>query len=77
LSELAKKFEAAEPRGEVTLLVAPPDDDTNAEIDALKPVILNARKDGESPSRAAQRLSKQFGLPRSLVYGILIENDEQ
>ncbi|MDP8256700.1 MAG: 16S rRNA (cytidine(1402)-2'-O)-methyltransferase [Candidatus Alcyoniella australis] len=70
LSELERLYHDEPPRGEVTLLIAPPEDH-ELSAEALRPLLLRARRPDEPPSKAASRIAREFGLPRSEVYAIL------
>ena len=67
LSELAERYEAAPPKGEIVIVVAPaPEAEAanEAEIDKA----LRDRMADSSPSRAAAEVARSLGLPRRLVY---------
>ena len=64
LPELAAHFAAAPARGEVTVVVGPPEDDDPEELDAR----LRAALAGNSVKDAAALVAVATGLPRKLVY---------
>jgi 16S rRNA (cytidine1402-2'-O)-methyltransferase len=67
LAELASRYAAASPKGEIVIVVGPPTKPhpaTNADLDAALEEAL-ARL---SPSRAAAEVAEGLGLPRKKVY---------
>ncbi len=67
LSELAARYADAPPRGEIVIVVGPPDEAApvgEAEIDAA----LRAAMITLSPSRAAAEVAARLGVPRRLAY---------
>ena len=67
LSELAARYADAPPRGEIVIVVGPPDEAapvSEAEIDAA----LRAAMITLSPSRAAAEVAARLGVPRRLAY---------
>ncbi len=67
LPELAARYAAAPPRGEVTLVVGPPPEEgapAEADLDAL----LRAALEGHSLKEAVAEVTAATGLPRRAVY---------
>jgi len=66
LGELAARYEAVEPRGEVTLVVGPPAEEVAAEAD-LDALLLAAMRT-ESVREAAAGVAAATGVARRVVY---------
>lgn len=67
LPELAARYAATPPRGEVTLVIGPPPDEpapVGADLDAL----LRAALEGHSLKEAVAEVTAATGLPRRVVY---------
>jgi 16S rRNA (cytidine1402-2'-O)-methyltransferase len=72
LAELAERYGAAPPRGEIVLMIGPPakaEPPGEDELDAA----LRAAMAQESPSRAAGRVAEQLGVPRKRAYARALE----
>jgi 16S rRNA (cytidine1402-2'-O)-methyltransferase len=67
LAELAARYAAAAPKGEIVIVVAPPGD-AEAASDADVDTALREAMKHLSPSRAAAEVAQQLGLPRRAVY---------
>lgn len=68
LDELAERYAQAGPKGEIVIVIGPPDDKapaSAAEVDEALSEALNRL----SPSRAAAEVAERLGLPRRDVYG--------
>jgi 16S rRNA (cytidine1402-2'-O)-methyltransferase len=66
-SELVERYAAQEPKGEIVLIVGPPNDDAPAEtgdVDAALRVALETMP----AAKAAGAIAKRFGLERAAVY---------
>lgn len=75
-SELRDYFNAENPRGEVTLVIAGADANASIWSDAMVRAALEERlAGGESLSRAARTISKQAGWSKNAVYQLGIKND--
>ena len=69
--QLADHYEAAPPRGEIVLLVAPPADEPSLEADADD--LLRAALGAMKPSQAAAQVAKATGLDRKALYARALE----
>ena len=67
LADLASRYEAASPKGEIVIVVGPPGEPEAAsetDIDnALREAMIRL-----SPSRAAAEVAEALGLPRRTIY---------
>jgi 16S rRNA (cytidine1402-2'-O)-methyltransferase len=66
-SELADRYAAQEPKGEIVLIVGPPADGVVAESGDVDAALLEALAN-MSAAKAAGAIAKRFGLERSAVY---------
>jgi 16S rRNA (cytidine1402-2'-O)-methyltransferase len=76
LGELARYYGENPPRGEVTLVVAPSEDEGSpASVDeaAVRALAGALLEEGTSPSRAAREVARRLGLPRNRVYALVQE----
>jgi 16S rRNA (cytidine1402-2'-O)-methyltransferase len=76
LGELARYYAENPPRGEVTLVVAPAEDqESPASVDeaAVRALAGALLEEGSSPSRAAREVARRLGLPRNRVYALVQE----
>jgi 16S rRNA (cytidine1402-2'-O)-methyltransferase len=69
VGEIADRFARQEPRGEITLLLGPADDEDVEDLDAR----LTRALAGQSVKDAAALVAAATGLPRKLVYGRALE----
>jgi len=72
LEELAERYAATPPKGEIVVVVGPParrQAATDAELDAA----IAAGLESLSPSETASIVSKQLSLPRKRVYARVLE----
>jgi len=72
LSELASRYEASEPRGEIVVVVGPPLEAAEATDDELDAALSDALT-RLSPSRAAAEVAEALGLPRKRAYARALE----
>lgn len=72
LAELRRRFEAAEPRGEFTLVIAGREAGAWSEVEVRAEVARRMRQ-GEAPARAAREVARASGWPRQAVYRIALE----
>lgn len=70
-AELAAHYAAHPPKGEIVLLIAPPSDEPDADIDI--DALLRAELAGAKPSQAAAKIAKATGLDRKLLYARAME----
>ncbi|MBS7668755.1 16S rRNA (cytidine(1402)-2'-O)-methyltransferase [Croceicoccus gelatinilyticus] len=71
-SELSAHYKATPAKGEIVLMIGPPDEDegkADLDIDAL----LRAELADHKPSQAAARLAKAHGLDRKMLYARAME----
>ncbi|MDT8369862.1 MAG: 16S rRNA (cytidine(1402)-2'-O)-methyltransferase [Longimicrobiales bacterium] len=74
LVELLNYYEASGVRGEVTLSVAPADDDARAPDTSEAPAeAARLVAGGMKPSAAAREITRRFGIPRGTAYDIVQE----
>jgi 16S rRNA (cytidine1402-2'-O)-methyltransferase len=66
-AELAERYAAQEPRGEIVLIVGPPADDVIAETGDVDAALREALET-MSAAKAAGAIAKRFGLDRSEAY---------
>jgi len=71
-ASLAEAFEAEPPRGEIVLLVAPPQAAEAASDDVVKRRLIEALAE-MPPSKAAARIAKDTGRDKSEVYRLAME----
>lgn len=71
LSELVADPHLAEPKGEIVIVIAPPEEQKPS-ADNLDEA-LKLALDHYSPSDAAQQLAQMFGLPRKVIYQKALE----
>jgi len=69
--ELAAHYSAHPPKGEIVLLVGPPDESSIGEVDA--DALLRAALTTEKPSQAAAQVAKATGLDRKALYARALE----
>ena len=67
LSELAARYEAAPPKGEIVIVVGPPAAGEAADAAAIDAALAEAMKQ-MSPSRAAAEVAERLGVSKRLVY---------
>jgi 16S rRNA (cytidine1402-2'-O)-methyltransferase len=72
LAELAERYGAAPPRGEIVLVVGPPAETPAPSEDHLD-AALRAAMEQDSPSRAAGLVAEQLGVPRKRAYARALE----
>lgn len=72
LPELAERYAAAPPKGEIVIVVGPPGEAAEAS-DAELDRALDSALEELSPSRAAALVADQLGLPRKRVYARALE----
>ncbi len=71
VAEILAHYEAHPPRGEIVLLVGPPEDNGPGEVDA--DALLVAALATLKPSQAAGQVAKATGLDRKLLYARALE----
>ncbi len=71
LPEIIAHYEAESPRGEIVVLIGPPDDTTTPEVDI--DAALNAALAEMSPSAAAAHVAKATGIPKRDLYARAVE----
>ena len=72
LEDLSTRFEGRQVKGEIVILVGPPEDKPEAEVDDLDALLSEALT--EMPvSAAAKKISKATGLDRNEVYKRALE----
>ncbi len=69
LTELAERYAANEPRGEITIVVGPPEQDDHEDLDGQ----LRAALANNSVKDAAALVAAATGLPRKVVYARALE----
>lgn len=67
LADLAERYAEAPPKGEIVIVVAPPEEAEPASDEALDSALGEALK-RLSPSRAAAEVADQLGVPRKRAY---------
>ena len=67
LAELAERYADATPKGEIVIVVGPPEAAEPASDEALDAALLEALS-RRSPSRAAAEVSERLGVPRKRAY---------
>ena len=79
LSELAQGAEAANPRGEYVLVVAPPDQDHRGEDDpgAVRAEYQSAVAEGMNRRDALRATAQRFGIRRREVFDIVASDRER
>ena len=70
-SELIAHYQAHPPRGEIVLLIGPPDERTSSPLDA--DALLRQALATEKPSQAAAQVAKVTGLDRKTLYARALE----
>ena len=70
-AELAAHYEAHPPRGEIVLLVGPPQESASSEADAE--ALLREALETEKPSQAAAQVARATGLDRKALYARALE----
>jgi len=70
-AELIAHYQAHPPRGEIVLLIGPPDDRASSPLDA--DALLRQALATEKPSQAAAQVSKVTGLDRKALYARALE----
>lgn len=73
LLDLADRYADAAPRGEIVLVIAPPDDAAAPSADDIDVALKSALTSGESPSRAAAMVARDLGVRRKLAYERALE----
>lgn len=71
-SELAERYAAQEPKGEIVLIIGPPLDQAVAETGDVDAALLEALANMPA-AKAAGAIAKRFGLERSAIYARAIE----
>lgn len=75
VADLAARFAAASPVGEIVLMVGPGDEKSPASsIDALAEVIRR-RAEGESVSRAVAAVAAEYGISRRVLYSQVLAEE--
>lgn len=74
ISEVIDQLEGTKPRGEVTLVVEGNTSPSRWSENKLAKAVQQAAESGESPSRAARRISKESGWPRRDIYDMLVKD---
>lgn len=72
LSELASRYEAHAPKGEIVIIVGPPGEAAAIDDDELD-AALNEALERLSPSRAAAQVAEKLGVPRKRAYARALE----
>lgn len=67
LTELADRFEDVSPKGEIVIVVAPPEEKETA-TDSTIDRMLESAMERLSPSRAAAEVAEQLNIPRKRAY---------
>ena len=67
LAELAERYSGAPPKGEIVIVVAPPEDAAPASDEALDQALREALS-RLSPSRAAAEVADHLGVARKRAY---------
>jgi len=75
LDELAERYAASPPRGEIVIVVAPPRPAAEASEDELDSALDDALK-RLSPSRAAAEVAEQLNIPRKRAYARALERSK-
>jgi 16S rRNA (cytidine1402-2'-O)-methyltransferase len=80
LSELASHFESGEPRGEITLLVAPADAQATAPAEAAVPLatrVAQLEREGLDRKAALKQAARERGLAKREAYRRLLLEEQQ
>ena len=72
LAELAERYAAAPPKGEIVIIIGPPAERAAASDDELDKALRSALKD-MSPSRAAADVATNLGIPKKRAYARALE----
>jgi 16S rRNA (cytidine1402-2'-O)-methyltransferase len=72
LAELAERYAANQPKGEIVVVVGPPADRAKASDDDLDRALTEAMRDA-SPSRAAADVASRLKIPRKRAYARALE----
>jgi 16S rRNA (cytidine1402-2'-O)-methyltransferase len=72
LAELAERYAANQPKGEIVVVVGPPADRAEASDDDLDRALTEAMRDA-SPSRAAADVASRLKIPRKRAYARALE----
>jgi 16S rRNA (cytidine1402-2'-O)-methyltransferase len=67
LGDLAERYAATPPRGEIVIVVGPPAEQEPASDEALD-IALRAALETQTPSRAAKDVAEQLNIPRKRAY---------
>lgn len=77
LDELAKRYAAEEPKGEIVLMVGPPgEDDSEPDVASLDDALLTALQN-LPPAKAVKEVAKALKLDRHAVYARAMELKEE
>lgn len=74
LGELRRRFEAVDPRGEFTLVIAGRESAVWSEAEVRADIARRMRQ-GEAPARAAREVARASGWPRQDVYRMALERE--
>jgi len=74
LSEVLLHFQQQAPRGEIVLLIGPAAEREATDDDLIK-ALSSSEMASLPPSKRAGSVAKQFGVPKSRVYALLLEID--
>ena len=77
LDELAKRYAAEEPKGEIVLMVGPPREDDSEPDEASLDDALRAALQNLPPAKAAKEVAKTLKLDRHAVYARAMELKEE
>ena len=72
LEELAERYAAAPPKGEIVVVIGPPPEQAEASDDDLDRALDEALA-SRSPSRAAAAVAEQLGIPKKRAYARALE----
>jgi 16S rRNA (cytidine1402-2'-O)-methyltransferase len=72
LTELANRYVEATPKGEIVIVVGPPEEEESA-TDAAIDRLLESAMERLSPSRAAAEVAEQLNIPRKRAYERALE----
>jgi 16S rRNA (cytidine1402-2'-O)-methyltransferase len=75
LSELARRYSAVPPKGEIVIVVAPPAERESASDEELD-AALDEALTRLSPSRAAAEVAEELGVPRKRAYARALERSK-
>jgi 16S rRNA (cytidine1402-2'-O)-methyltransferase len=75
LSDLSEHFQGEGPRGELTLVVGPPDEGREDRSPEARAAMRQLRESGEDRRSAIEEIVHEFGLSRNETYRLWVEAD--